>query len=151
LPGEETKVKIVKVNKRFGYGKLLDIIQPSEERVHPPCDVFYKCGGCQLQHMSYVMQLDMKQNQVKNVMRKIAHIDENIVHPVLGMKDPWRYRNKIQIPVGEKDGKLITGFYQPRSHRIIDDMDTCVIQNELGDRMVEAVRSIATRLEIEAY
>src|SRR5699024_4893960 len=88
LPGEETKVKIVKVNKRFGYGKLLDIIQPSEERVHPPCDVFYKCGGCQLQHMSYVMQLDMKQNQVKNVMRKIAHIDENIVHPVLGMKDP---------------------------------------------------------------
>jgi len=151
LPGEKATVKVVKVNKRFGYGKLLDLITASPERVTPPCNVFYKCGGCQLQHMSYEMQLEMKQNQVINVMRKIAHLDEVLVHPVLGMDDPWRYRNKIQIPVGDKDGELITGFYQQRSHRIIDDMDTCVIQNELGDRMVEAVRRIATDLGIEDY
>lgn len=97
------------------------------------------------------MQLEMKRNQVKNVMQKVAHLESVPVHPVLGMEDPWRYRNKIQIPVGEKDEELITGFYQQRSHRIIDDMDTCVIQNELGDRMVEAVRRIATDLGIEAY
>ncbi len=151
LPGEEADVKVLKVNKRFGYGKLLNIKKASPERVTPPCDVYYKCGGCQLQHMSYDMQLEMKRNQVKNVMQKVAHLDSVPVHPVLGMKDPWRYRNKIQIPVGEKDGELITGFYQQRSHRIIDDMDTCVIQNELGDRMVEAVRRIATDLGIEAY
>lgn len=151
LPGEEANVKIVKVNKRFGYGKLLDIKKVSQERVTPPCDVFYKCGGCQLQHMSYDMQLEMKRNQVRNVMRKVAHLDHVPVHPVLGMEDPWRYRNKIQIPIGEKDGKLITGFYQARSHRIIDDMDTCLIQNELGDRMVEAVRRIATDLGIVSY
>ena len=151
LPGEEAEVKVVKVNKRFGYGKLLDVKKASPHRVTPPCNVFYKCGGCQLQHMSYEMQLEMKQNQVKNVMRKIAHLDDVPVHPVLGMEDPWRYRNKIQIPVGEKDGELITGFYQQRSHRIIHDMETCVIQNELGDRMVEAVRRIATDLGIEAY
>lgn len=151
LPGEEAEVKVVKVNKRFGYGKLLNIKKASPHRVTPPCDVFYKCGGCQLQHMSYDLQLEMKRNQVKNVMQKVAHLDHVPVHPVLGMEDPWRYRNKIQIPVGEKDGNLITGFYQARSHRIIDDMDTCVIQNELGDRMVEAVRRIATDLGIEAY
>lgn len=151
LPGEEAEVKVIKVNKRFGYGKLLDIKKASPERVTPPCNVFYKCGGCQLQHMSYDMQLKMKRDQVKNVMQKVAHLDHVPVHPVLGMEDPWRYRNKIQIPVGEKDGELITGFYQQRSHRIIDDMDTCVIQNELGDRMVEAVRRIATDLGIEAY
>jgi len=151
LPGEKADVKVVKVNKRFAYGKLLDVHQESEHRVHPPCDVFYQCGGCQLQHMTYEMQLEMKRNQVKNVMQKVAHLPHVPVHPVLGMEDPWRYRNKIQIPVGEKDGELITGFYQPRSHRIIEDMETCVIQGKLGDDIVEAVRQIGTKLGIRAY
>src|SRR5699024_10683888 len=82
LPGEKAEIKVVKANKRFGYGRLEKLITESEERVSPPCNIFYKCGGCQLQHMSYDMQLQMKQNQVKNVMRKIAHIDESIVQPV---------------------------------------------------------------------
>src|SRR5690625_4142421 len=151
LPGEEAEVKVVKVNKRFAYGKLLDIKKASPERVTPPCNVFYKCGGCQLQHMSYEMQLDMKRNQVQNVMQKVAHLPHVPVHPVLGMEDPWRYRNKIQIPVGKKDGELITGFYQKRSHRIIEDMETCVIQGKLGDDIVEAVRQIGTKLGIRAY
>ncbi len=74
------------------------------------------------------------------------------VHPTIGMKDPWRYRNKVQMPVGAKaDGELITGFYQKRSHRIIEGMETCNIQDEENDRMVEAVRRIADRLGIAAY
>ncbi|MGM8364005.1 23S rRNA (uracil(1939)-C(5))-methyltransferase RlmD [Virgibacillus sp. W0181] len=151
LPGEKAEVKVVKVNKNFGFGKLLEIKQASPERVEPPCDVFYKCGGCQIQHMSYNMQLEMKQNQVKNVMKKIAHLDDVPVHSVIGMEDPWRYRNKVAIPVGEKDGELITGFYRMRSHDIISDMDTCVVQDEVNDRMVEAVRRIADKLAIPAY
>ncbi|MBC5636286.1 MULTISPECIES: 23S rRNA (uracil(1939)-C(5))-methyltransferase RlmD [Ornithinibacillus] len=151
LPGEEAIVKVVKVNKNFGFGKLLEVKNPSPERVEPPCDVFYKCGGCQIQHMSYNLQLSMKQQQVKNVMRKIAHLEHVPVHPTIGMEDPWRYRNKVAIPVGEKDGELITGFYQMRSHQIIEDMDTCIVQEDLNDRMVEAVRRIAGRVGIEAY
>lgn len=151
LPGEEAAVKVVKVKKNFGYGKLLKVKQPSEARVEPPCNVFYKCGGCQLQHMSYEMQLQMKANQVKNVMRKVAHLDHVPVYDTIGMEDPWRYRNKIQIPVGEKNGELITGFYRVRSHDIIDDMETCVIQDEQNDRPVHAIRRIANRLGIEAY
>lgn len=151
LPGEEAIVKVIKVNKNFGYGKLLEVKKKSKDRVEPPCNVFYKCGGCQIQHMSYDLQLQMKHNQVKNVMKKIAHLEHVPVHPVLGMKDPWRYRNKVQIPVGEKDGELITGFYRMRSHDIIDDMETCVVQDELNDRAVHAVRRIANRLGIEAY
>ncbi|MFS0674509.1 23S rRNA (uracil(1939)-C(5))-methyltransferase RlmD [Ornithinibacillus sp. 179-J 7C1 HS] len=151
LPGEEATVKVVKVNKNFGFGKLLEVNNPSPERVEPPCDVFYKCGGCQVQHMSYNLQLSMKQQQVKNVLRKIARLEHVPVHPTIGMEDPWRYRNKVAIPVGEKDGELITGFYQMRSHQIIEDMDTCVVQEDLNDRMVEAVRRIANRVGIESY
>ncbi|MEF2290704.1 23S rRNA (uracil(1939)-C(5))-methyltransferase RlmD [Virgibacillus dokdonensis] len=151
LPGEKALVKVVKANKNFGFGKLLEVKKASTERVEAPCNVYYKCGGCQLQHMSYHLQLEMKRNQVKNVMRKIAHMDHVPVHPTLGMTDPWRYRNKVQIPVGEKEGAIITGFYQKRSHRIIDDMDTCLIQDEVNDRMVEAVRRIASQLGISAY
>ena len=151
LPGEDAVVKVIKVNKNFGFGKLIELKKESKERVEPPCNVYYKCGGCQLQHMSYDLQLFMKQNQVKNVLRKIAHLDHVPVHPTIGLEDPWRYRNKVQIPVGEKDGELITGFYRMRSHDIIEDMETCVIQDEVNDRMVHAVRRIANRIGIEAY
>jgi len=151
LPGEEAAVKVVKVNKNFGFGKLLETKKESDNRVEPPCNVFYQCGGCQLQHMSYDLQLQMKHNQVKNVMRKIAKLDDVLVHPTIGMEDPWRYRNKVQMPVGERHGELITGFYRQRSHEIIDDMETCVIQDELNDRSIHAVRRIANQLGIRAY
>ncbi|MYL55523.1 23S rRNA (uracil(1939)-C(5))-methyltransferase RlmD [Pontibacillus yanchengensis] len=151
LPGETGQVKVIKVKKNFGFGKLLDVEEESQERVEPPCNVYVQCGGCQLQHMSYSLQLDMKQKQVKDAMHKIGHLSDVPVHPVIGMDDPWRYRNKIQIPVGEKDdGGLKAGFYRKRSHEIID-MDTCIIQDEHNDRMVEAVRRIAEQYGIEAY
>lgn len=151
LPGEEAVVKVLKANKKFGYGKLVEMKKESTERVDPPCNVYYKCGGCQLQHMSYELQLDMKRNQVKNVMRKIAHLDHVPIHPTIGLEDPWRYRNKVQIPVGEKNGELITGFYRMRSHDIIDEMERCIIQDETNDIIVDAVREIANDLGISAY
>lgn len=151
LPGEKAKVKVVRVNKNFGYGKLLSIEERSEDRIEPPCNVFYRCGGCQIQHMSHKAQLEMKRNNVKSQLERIGHLKDVTVHPVLGMEDPWYYRNKIQMPVGEKDGSLITGFYRERSHDIIPDMDTCLIQNKYGDDVVEHVRQIADELGIEAY
>lgn len=151
LPGEEAKIRVVKVNKNYGYGKLLSIQKRSENRVVPPCNVFYQCGGCQIQHMNYEAQLTMKRNYVENVFKRIGQINDVIVHPVLGMKDPWYYRNKIQIPVGEKDGSLITGFYRERSHDIIPDMDTCLIQNKHGNQVVQTIREIANDLKIPAY
>lgn len=151
IPGETVEIKVVKANKRYGYGRLKRTLKASPERVSPPCNVFYKCGGCQLQHMSYKMQLKMKEDQVRQAIKKIARLSDVTVHPTIGMKDPWVYRNKIQMPVGEKDGELITGFYQPRSHNIIHDMEKCIIQDERGDTLVETVRKIATKLGITAY
>lgn len=151
LPGEKAKVKVIKVKKNFAVGRRLELIEASPDRVEPPCNVFYKCGGCQLQHMSYDMQLKMKQNQVKSALAKFAHITDIPVEPTLGMEDPWRYRNKVQIPVGEKDGKLITGFYRPRSHDIIDEMERCIVTSEVNDDLVDIVREIANELGIPAY
>ncbi|UOQ48960.1 23S rRNA (uracil(1939)-C(5))-methyltransferase RlmD [Gracilibacillus caseinilyticus] len=151
LPGETAEVKVIKVKKNFGFGRLVNVTSESEDRVDPPCNVYYKCGGCQLQHMSYQMQLDMKRKQVESALRKIGHIEGIPIHDTVGMEDPWRYRNKVQIPVGTNNGELITGFYRKRSHDIIDDMDRCIITDEVNDRMVEAVRSIADRLGIPAY
>src|SRR5699024_10576280 len=147
LPGEKASVRVVKVNKNFGYGKLLDVFEPSPERVEPT----HQCGGCPLQHMTYQLQLDMKYNQVKNVMKKIANLESVTVHPVIGMDHPWRYRNKVQMPVGEKNGKLITGFYQERSHRIIESTEPCNVQDEMIDQLVESVRETANELGIQAY
>ncbi|WP_249871772.1 23S rRNA (uracil(1939)-C(5))-methyltransferase RlmD [Oceanobacillus saliphilus] len=149
LPGEEAIIKVVKVNKNFGFGKLLELKTESPERVTASCHVH--CGGCQLQHMSYKLQLEMKENQVRNVMKKVAHLDHVPVHPIIGMENPLNYRNKVQIPVGEKNGELIVGFYQKRSHRILENMDTCSIQDETINEIVKATREIANRMGVKAY
>lgn len=149
LPGEEAIVKVVKVNKNFGFGKLMELTKSSPKRVEPTCHVH--CGGCQLQHMSYKLQLDMKQNQVKNVMKKVAHLQDVSIHPIMGMEHPYHYRNKVQVPVGEKNGELIVGYYQKRSHRIVENMDTCSIQAEAINEILPVVRQLANQLGIEPY
>ncbi|WP_411954858.1 23S rRNA (uracil(1939)-C(5))-methyltransferase RlmD [Alkalibacillus sp. S2W] len=150
LPGESAKVKVIKVKKNLAFGKLIERYDTSEHRIEPPCDVFYKCGGCQIQHMTYERQLTMKQNQVQDVMKKIAQMPDVPVHPTLGMNEPWNYRNKVQIPVGKRDGKVITGFYQKRTHNIID-MDTCPVQSDANDEVVRGIRDIIEELNIQPY
>lgn len=149
LPDEEAKVKVVKINKNFGFGKLLELTKTSSHRVEPTCHVH--CGGCQLQHMSYDLQLQMKQDQVHNVMKKVAHLDHVPVHPILGMEEPSHYRNKVQIPVGEKNGEVIVGFYQKRSHRILQNQDTCHIQDEAINEVLPFTRQLMNKYGIQAY
>ncbi|WP_040984768.1 23S rRNA (uracil(1939)-C(5))-methyltransferase RlmD [Oceanobacillus jeddahense] len=149
LPGEEAVIKVVKVNKNYGFGKLLELTKTSPERVDPTCHVY--CGGCQLQHMSYALQLQMKQNQVHNVMKKIAHLEHVPVHPIIGMEDPSHYRNKIQIPVDEKNGELITGYYQKRSHRILQNQDTCYVHNHAMNEVLPFIRHLMNKHGVQAY
>lgn len=149
IPGETAKVKVVKTKKGYGFGKLVEVLEHSEERNTPPCPIFYKCGGCQTQHLTYESQLRFKKKQVQDVMERIAKIDVP-VHGVLGMEDPWRYRNKAQVPVGEESGKIVAGFYQQRSHKIID-MDQCLIQEQENDHVLKVVKGIAEKYGIRAY
>ncbi|MEW8985843.1 MAG: 23S rRNA (uracil(1939)-C(5))-methyltransferase RlmD, partial [Bacillus sp. (in: firmicutes)] len=150
LPGEKAKIKVIKVNKGYGFGRLEEILEESPYRVDAPCPIYKECGGCQLQHLSYEGQLLAKEKQVRDVLTRIGKLENVKVHPVLGMSEPWRYRNKAQVPVGEREGGLIAGFYQQRSHEIID-MEACMIQQEKNDEVVQAVKRICTKYGVTAY
>ncbi|AST98492.1 23S rRNA (uracil(1939)-C(5))-methyltransferase RlmD [Shouchella clausii] len=150
LPGETVDIKVVKTKAGYGYGRLLQVQTKSEHRVEPPCPIFYKCGGCQIQHMDYSAQLAYKQKQVKDVMDRVAKLPNVPVRPVIGMDDPWRYRNKSQVPVAFQQGDLVAGFYAKRSHSIVD-MDQCIIQHKENDIVVQTVKQLAKELRIPAY
>ncbi|MFD2446617.1 23S rRNA (uracil(1939)-C(5))-methyltransferase RlmD [Bacillus sp. CGMCC 1.16607] len=150
LPGEKAKIKVLKVNKGYGFGKLVELYEESPDRVDAPCPIYKECGGCQLQHLSYEGQLKAKEKQVRDVLTRIGKLENVKVHPVLGMSEPWRYRNKAQVPVGEREGGLIAGFYQKRSHDIID-MQECLIQQDKNDEVVRVVKEICQRHGVQAY
>jgi len=150
LPGERAKIKVIKANKGYGFGRLIEILEPSPHRIEAPCPIYNECGGCQLQHLSYEGQLLAKEKQVRDVLTRIGKLEDVTVHPVLGMSEPWRYRNKAQVPVGEREGGLIAGFYQQRSHQIID-MEACLIQQEKNDEVVQAVKQICSKYGVTAY
>ena len=150
LPEETIKVLIVKTKKHFGYGKLLEILEPSPHRVTPACPVAAKCGGCQLQHLSYEGQLAFKTKKVKDHLERIGGFSGISVGYAKGMEEPWRYRNKAQFPVGGKTGEPEIGFYAKRSHRIIDT-PVCMLQNEVNDRIVKIIRAFLAEYEIPLY
>lgn len=165
LPGEKVRVKVLKTKKQYGYAKLLDIAQASPDRIAASCAIYDQCGGCQLQHMSYEAQLGWKRQHVVDVLERIGklsvaddddtsvdlpHVQGVVVHPTLGMSEPWRYRNKAQVPIGVTEGGLVGGFYARGSHRIVD-MNTCLIQDERNDEVVARVKEIGRMLGISAY
>ncbi|WP_088840866.1 23S rRNA (uracil(1939)-C(5))-methyltransferase RlmD [Listeria sp. ILCC797] len=149
LPGEEVRVKVVKVNKKYGFGRIESFEKESPERVTPPCPVYQKCGGCQLQHLSYEGQLLFKRRQVEQLMKRVGKLETEVL-PTIGMAKPFRYRNKSQVPVGYVNGKLGAGFYQKRSHDIID-MDTCLIQDEKSDAAIQEARAVFAEFYTEPY
>lgn len=150
LKGERVNVRIVKSKKSFAYGKLLEVIEPSLERCEAKCSIHKRCGGCKLQYSTYKEQLNFKFERVKDCITKIGKLDESIVQFPLGMDEPWRYRNKVQLPIGMVNGELKIGFFAPRSHEIID-METCLIQDEIADRVVGITRTWIKKNNIKPY
>ena len=149
LSEETVEIKIVKVLKNYAYGKLLRILKPSAGRVEPSCGAVKRCGGCQLQHMSYEAQLQYKTRQVKDAIERIGGLKDVTVHDTIGMENPWRYRNKAQFPVGF-DGDVMIGFYASRSHEIID-IPQCSIQDLVNDKVIQTVREFIKKYDISVY
>ncbi|OEK65651.1 RNA methyltransferase [Staphylococcus equorum] len=151
LINETIEFKVIKVKKNFAIGKLIEIKKESEERVEPPCVYYHKCGGCQLQHMTYQAQLNMKKEQVVNLFHRKADFKDTIIHDTIGMDNPWFYRNKSQVPVGKNnENKVITGFYRQRSHDIID-MDECLIQDNMHQDVLNQLKLWFNELNISIY
>ncbi|MCB2353308.1 23S rRNA (uracil(1939)-C(5))-methyltransferase RlmD [Clostridium estertheticum] len=150
IVGEKVLIKIVKISKNFGFGKLLEIIEKSISRIEPVCDIYKSCGGCNLQHIDYAAQLDFKTNRVNQVINRIGKLEKVIVHPTLGMESPYNYRNKVQLPASNKNGEVKIGFYAARSHDIIN-MENCYIQDSVADIVVKLTRKWIKEFNIQCY
>lgn len=150
LPGELVRVRIGEVKKSYASGRLLKVLEASLDRVEPKCPIYKECGGCQLQHLSYEGQLKVKQQQVKDAMERIGHQKDLPVLPVLGAENPWNYRNKVAFPVGREKGRTIIGCFAQGSHKIID-ASNCLIQDELNNEAINAVREVVEKLGIPVY
>ncbi|MEY8354150.1 23S rRNA (uracil(1939)-C(5))-methyltransferase RlmD [Lachnospiraceae bacterium 54-53] len=149
--GDRIEAKVMKVKKSYGFARLERIIEPSKGRVAPRCPVARQCGGCQLQAVSYEEQLRYKERKIYNNITRIGGFPEVLMLPILGMDDPWRYRNKAQFPWGtDKDGNLIAGFYAGRTHSIIGCED-CLLGIEENREVLKRVRAHMERHGLRPY
>jgi len=150
IQGEKCRILIVKVNKSFAYGKILDVLEKSEKRQETDCNTYKRCGGCDLRHIDYKYTLKMKQDIVQNLINKT--LKKNIeVKPTIGMEKPYYYRNKLQYPIGEaENGKAIMGVYAKRTHEIIP-VQNCLIQNVEAQNVANELLYLINEMGISAY
>ena len=138
--GDTVTAKIMKAKKNYGYGRLMEILKPSPYRVDPICPSARQCGGCQLQAVSYEEQKAFKEKKLRGHLERIGGFKELPMEPLIGMDEPYHYRNKAQFPVGRnKEGRIVTGFYADRTHAIIENRDCAlgIPQNkEVLDRVI---------------
>ena len=155
LIGDVVSVKIMKMKKNYGYARLLEILEPSKDRVTPPCEFHRSCGGCQIQALSYEKQLEFKQRKIRNNLKRIGGFSEEmleqVMEPIIGMDDPYHYRNKAQFPVGrDREGRTVTGFYAGRTHTIIPNRN-CLLGMPMNEKILETVLSFMEKYQIEPY
>ena len=149
--GDKVEARIMKMKKNYGYARLMKVLEPSKDRVQPRCPAARACGGCQLQFLSYEKQLEFKKNKVKGNLKRIGGFENICIEQVIGMEEPWRYRNKAQFPVGKnKDGEIITGFYAGRTHSIISNKN-CYLGTEVNEQILEEVLVYMKENHIEPY
>lgn len=153
--GDVAKVKVMKAKKNYGYARLMQVITPSEYRVEPRCNFARKCGGCQIQEMSYEQQLAFKQKKVRDNLERIGGFSPELLdetmEPIVGMQEPFCYRNKAQFPFGtDKDGNPITGFYAGRTHDIIANTD-CALGVPANREILEIILRFMRKYQIPSY
>ena len=150
IKGEKAKIKIIKVLTSHAYGKILEIIDRSVYRKNPDCDTYNRCGGCCLRHIDYEYTLKIKKNIVENVLRKQG-LDYIKVNDVLGMKNPYYYRNKLQYPLGlDKTNNKVMGVFEERSHNVINT-EKCMIQNKLIQSIANDIFNFIKSNNISVY
>ncbi len=153
--GDTVEARIVKNKKNYAYARLEKVVTPSPFRVTPACAYHRQCGGCQLQALSYQKQLEFKQKKIRDNLIRIGgfspeYIDAKM-EPVIGMEEPFHYRNKAQYPVGtDREGNVITGFYAGRTHSIIANTDCCLGASKNKD-ILEIILDYMRTCHVSAY
>ena len=150
LLGDEVEICLTKVKKRYGYGQMIRMIQPSTGRTEKGCDKEALCGGCQFQQLQYSQQLEWKRQKVENCLRRIGKLENIEVHPTLGMAEPYHYRNKAQYPIRKVNGKTEIGFFAAKSHQLVPVTD-CLIQNPINAKIIEKIKTFLNDYEISIY
>ena len=149
--GDRVRAKIMKMKKNYGFARLMEVLTPSPDRVEPLCPVARQCGGCQIQAMSYEAQLAFKTRKVESNLKRIGKFEEIPMESIIGMEDPFHYRNKAQFPFGKnRDGKIITGFYAGRTHSIIENTN-CHLGKEVNEEILEKILAWMNAFHVEPY
>ena len=150
LAGEHVKAHVIKVNANYAIAKPVEFESMSCDRVRPVCSAYPQCGGCTLQHLDYSAQLKLKSQIVQDAFERIGGFSHVSVPETLGMQDPWNYRNKGSFPLGTENGRVVFGFFSPRSHRLIP-LNDCFIQNKQILTVLRSVCDWATENGIPTY
>ena len=151
LIGDVIKAKIMKMKKNYGYARMMEIITPSSDRVEPKCAFHKQCGGCQIQALSYEKQLEYKKKKVLNNLTRIGGLNDLPEFDLIGMEEPYHYRNKAQFPFGtDKNGEIVTGFYAGRTHSIISNTK-CYLGVEENEQILEIILAHLKKYHIPAY
>lgn len=150
LPSEKISVKVIEVKKNYAVGKLEKILRESPARVQPVCSFFPQCGGCQLQHLNYQAQLQIKKQKVIDAVERIGKIFDAEIFDTIGAENFLNYRNKMQFPVGVEKNNLIAGCFAKKSHKIID-VENCLIQREGNNKILRAVKKVAKKFNLAPY
>ncbi|MDW5299552.1 MAG: 23S rRNA (uracil(1939)-C(5))-methyltransferase RlmD [Sedimentibacter sp.] len=151
IKGDLVEIEIKEKKKNFAVGKLLKIIEPSKDRINPPCGYFYECGGCQLMHMDYNAQLIYKKNRVINEMRRNSvNMEDAVVNDTIGMENPFRYRNKTAFSVAKKNKEIIIGPYEQGTYNTVN-ISNCMLQSNEADKTVRLFKELMIKCNIEAY
>ncbi len=150
VPGDWVRVEIIQEKKAYNKARIIKLLQTSEYRIEPNCQFAYRCGGCSVQQIDYAEQLGIKAALVRDALVRIGGQKDYEQRDIIGMEEPYRYRNKAIFPAAEVDGKLKLGLYKRGSHQIVT-IDDCLIQNEICRSVIEIVEQWAADYSITAY
>ncbi len=148
---DKVKVRISKSKKNYAVGDIVEILEKSPFRVDRICsDDLKDCGGCQIQELDYKNQLELKTNEVKQVISRIGKLENVEIHETIGMQSPCRYRNKAQFPIQNINGSTAIGFYKKKSHDVIPT-DMCVIQHDINDKIIKIIKTYIQAYNVSIY
>ncbi|MFP4199020.1 MAG: 23S rRNA (uracil(1939)-C(5))-methyltransferase RlmD [Halanaerobium sp.] len=151
LPGDLVKAKVTKIKKDYAFAELIEVIEGGEGRTEAPCPVYNECGGCQLQHINYHKELEFKQNNIKQLFKRIAEIEDFKLRDVLAADDDFRYRNKAQFPLAlDKEAQITAGFYKRGSHEVVPNHN-CLIQHPLINRILRITLEELNKFQLSVY